>query len=227
MLFLSMALGAGLAWGWTHTPEVDNLPTLVRAELAKEHVPYTPLADIPLNLQHGLIAIEDERFYSNHGIDILGLLRATWDDLRAGKIVEGASTITQQLAKNAYLGGNDGSIVRKLEAIILAFKIDQTYSKGQILELYLNFVYLGDQSYGVGQAAEHYFHTTPAHLDLAECALLAGLPQSPSADNPYRDPKAAALRQRAVLNQMAADGYITEPQARAAAHELLQLFPVQ
>jgi membrane peptidoglycan carboxypeptidase len=227
-LLLMSGLSAALAWGWTHTPAVNNLPALVRASLAQAHAPYTPLAEIPLNLQHAIIAIEDERFYSNHGIDIIGLVRAAWDDLRAGRIIEGASTITQQLAENAYLpGGSDHTISQKLEVMILALKIDHTYRKGQILAMYLNLIYFGDGAHGIGQAAQRYFHTTPASLDLAECALLAGLPQSPSGYDPYHHPLAAAQRQRAVLNQMVADGYITTAQAQSAAREISRLFPAQ
>jgi membrane peptidoglycan carboxypeptidase len=217
--------GAGLAWGWTHTPSVANLPAIVRMSLAREHAPYTPLADIPLNLQHGVVAIEDERFYSNHGIDVIGLARAVWDDLRAGRLVEGGSTITQQLAKNAYMDGNDHSPLLKLEAMVLALKIDHRYSKGRIMAMYLNLIYFGDGAYGAGAAAEDYFHTTLARLDLAQCAFLAGLPQSPSGYNAYNHPIAAARRQRAVLAQMVAEGYITQAQARDAAREFARMFP--
>jgi len=219
IVFVVILLGAGLAWGWRTTPSVADLPTIVHASLARAHAPYTPLAAIPLNLQHGLIATEDERFYSNHGIDIIGLVRALWDDLRAGRIVEGGSTITQQLAKNAYMNDNDHTWLLKLEAIVLALKIDHRYRKGQILELYLNLIYFGDQSYGIGAAAQHYFHTTPSHLDLAQCAYLAGLPQAPSGYNFYHHPAAAVHRQQAVLNQMVADDYISAVQAQRAAHE--------
>ena len=209
-----------LVWAWNATPSVSGLSDWVRAQDAAHHAPYTPLAQISSLEQEALIAIEDERFYQHHGIDIIGLLRAAWDDLRAGRAVEGGSTLTAQLAKNAYLHGYDHTLPLKLEDLLLAVKIEQRYRKGQILELYFNLVYFGEDAYGIGVAASRYFGVSPARLDLAQAALLAGLVRAPGAYDPWCHPSAARGRQQTVLARMVADGYISAAQARAAGREV-------
>ncbi len=212
-----------LVIAWNATPSTADLANWVRAQDAREHVPYTPFSAITPIMAHALVAIEDERFYQHHGIDTIGLLRAAWDDLRAGRLVEGGSTLTGQLAKNAYLQGNDRSVGRKLEDLLLAVKIERRYSKSQILEMYLNLVYFGDGAYGIGAATMRYFGILPSQLDLAQAALLAGLVQAPSAYDPYCHMRIARMRQEAVLARMVADGYITAAQGRAAGQKTLTL----
>jgi membrane peptidoglycan carboxypeptidase len=165
------------------------------------------------------VAIEDERFYQHHGIDTIGLLRAAWDDLRAGSVVEGGSTLTAQLAKNTYLHNYDRTLPLKLEDLLLATKIESRYTKAQILEMYLNLVYFGQGAYGIGAASEHYFGVAPARLDAAQAALLAGMVRAPGLYNPWCHPDLARARQHDVLDHMVGAGYLTPAQARAARTE--------
>jgi membrane peptidoglycan carboxypeptidase len=152
-------------------------------------------------------------------------LRALWDDLRAWRLVEGGSTITEQLAKNAYLHDDDHTPWLKWQDIILALKVEQRYTKQKILELYLNLVYFGDGAVGIGAAAQHYFGIAPARLDLAQASLLVGLVRAPSFYDPFCNPLAALSRQQFVLNQMMADGMISPAQAQAATRESATFWP--
>ncbi len=212
-----MVLATGVfAFAWQRTPATADLATWVRQQVVLHHGQYAPLSTIAPMMRNALIAVEDERFYQHHGIDTLGLMRAAWDDLRAGKLVEGGSTLTGQLAKNAYLQGNDHTFPRKLEDLLLAIKIEHRYSKGQILEMYLNLVYFGNGAYGIGAAAHLYFGVAPSQLNIAESAVLAGLVQAPSYYNPFCSPANARDRQGEVLTRMVADGYITPTEATLA-----------
>jgi membrane peptidoglycan carboxypeptidase len=166
------------------------------------------------------VAIEDKGFYTNPGFDIQGIIRALLDDLRAGHIVAGGSTITQQLAKQQFLTP-DQTYSRKIKEVALAYELSQAYSKEQIMELYLNKSFYGSQSYGVEAAAESYFHMPAKNLDLAEAAVLAGLPQAPTEWNPVLHPDAARLRQTEVLQAMVRQNFITQDQMDAALAEKL------
>src|SRR5581483_3207740 len=179
-----------------------------------------PLAQIPKNLRDATVAIEDKNFYTNPGFDVRALLRAAYDDLTKGEIVSGASTITQQLVKTVYLKPEQ-TWQRKLREVAIAFVLSKQKSKDEILEMYLNQIYYGNQSYGVEAAAESYFGKTALKLDLAESAMLAGLPQSPSDYNPLQNAPAARARQLEVLRAMLSQGYITPQQEQDAAAEEL------
>lgn len=215
----ALALGL-LTVGWIVTPAVDDLSEQVHAVAGAS---YTPMGAISRRMQVAMVAIEDERFFRHHGFDTPGVLRALLDNLRSGHLDQGASTITQQLAKRVYLHSDDRTLRRKVKEVILALKIERQYSKPQILEWYLNDVYFGANATGIGAATERYFGVTPAQLTLAQAALLAGLPQAPSVLNPYVNFTGAKARQRAVLAQMARDGYISPEQAETAASEPLGL----
>ncbi|MGO8950150.1 MAG: transglycosylase domain-containing protein [Ktedonobacterales bacterium] len=220
VLALVAIVTAVLGVAWQVAPSVDGLGAWVRAQDDVHRAPYTPISQISPWVPRALVAIEDERFYQHHGIDTIGLIRAAWDDLRAGRIVEGGSTLTAQLAKNAYLQGNDHTIPRKLEDLLLAVKIEQKYSKSQILEYYLNLVYFGQGAYGIGAAATRYFGLRqPSRLDLAQAALLAGLVQAPGYYDPWCHPALARARQLTVLDHMVAQGMISQAQAQAAEQE--------
>ena len=221
IILIVTLLGGSLAWGWATTPSVDNLSALVHAQDQAHQTPYTPLARISPLIQKALIVTEDESFYSNIGIDPAGLLRSAWDDLRASQLVEGGSTITEQLAKVAYLNDNDHSPGLKLQDMVLALKIAAQYSKAQVLEFYLNLVYFGQNAYGIEAAAARYFGLTPAQVDLAQAALLAGLVQAPSQYNPFCHPADARSRQQQVLDRLLAEGDITTSQSAAARAEPL------
>jgi penicillin-binding protein 1A len=181
-----------------------------------------PLSKIPQMLVDAFIAAEDARFYKHEGIDLLSILRALLKNIEAGTIIQGGSTITQQVAKSFFLSPQR-SYTRKMREAVLAYRIDKALSKEQILFLYLNQIYLGHGAYGVDAAAENYFGKSVSELNLAECALLAGLPQAPSRYSPFVDPEQAKQRQIYVLNRMIAAGYITNLQATEAINTTLDI----
>ena len=217
-LGLPALLGIATAIGLLITPSVDDMPKRVDAILTARGVTRVPLVDIPDQLSEALIAIEDERFYQHRGIDTQGLIRAVLTDLYHHRALEGGSTLTQQLIKLLYMNNNDDGW-RKPEDLLLALKLESKFDKHTILENYFNAVYYGHGAYGIGQASQVYFHVPPARLDLARSSMLAGLPQSPSFYDLYRNPCAARARQFNVLAQMAHDGYISQKDASAAYAE--------
>ncbi|MFZ1041310.1 MAG: penicillin-binding protein 1C [Anaerolineales bacterium] len=175
--------------------------------------------DIPQCMRDATISVEDKNFYSNLGIDLEGILRALWIDLRGGETIAGGSTITQQVARNLLLNQNERyerSLRRKLRETILAWELTQKYSKNDILALYLNQVNYGGMAYGVEAAAQTYFGKSASDLILPECALLAGLPQAPGLYDPFTNPDLAKQRQQVVLGLMEKQGYITDEQLSAA-----------
>jgi penicillin-binding protein 1A len=173
---------------------------------------------MPRYLPQAVIATEDRRFYNHFGIDPIGLMRAAIADLAAGHVVEGGSTITQQLAKNLFLTP-ERNFARKIRETLLALWLEHRFSKDQILEIYLNRVYLGAGTYGVDAAAERYFGIGAGRLDLYQSALIAGLLKAPARFNPMRDRDLAAARTGQVLANMVEAGYITPAQAAAASRE--------
>jgi 1A family penicillin-binding protein len=200
---------------------------------AGKHTPLS-LDEIPLYLRQATIATEDASFYTNPGVDAKAILRAIMINLRGGEVLSGGSTITQQLARNVLLPPEERTqrtLTRKLRETILAWRLARSYSKDEILTLYLNETYYGNLAYGVEAAAQAYFGKSAAELDLAECALLAGLPQSPALYNPLVDLEAAKERQAVVLDLMVKHGYIDKAQARLAKEEQLHFasvpFPIR
>jgi len=179
---------------------------------------------MPKMLIEAFIAAEDARFYIHKGIDVFSIIRAFFKNIEAGTIVQGGSTITQQVTKS-FLLSPERSYTRKLKEAILAYRIDKSFSKDEILFLYLNQIYLGHGAYGVEAASENYFGKSARELNLAECAILAGLPQAPSRHSPFRHPERAKQRQIYVLNRMVVEGYITNIQATEAINKLLDIKP--
>jgi penicillin-binding protein 1A len=194
------------------------------AEFFHERRIVIPLYHMPDMLKNAFIAAEDDRFYQHKGINLVSILRAFLKNIEAGSIVQGGSTITQQVTKSFFLSP-EKSYQRKIKEVILAYRIDKTFSKEEILFLYLNQIYLGHGAYGVQAAAENYFGKDVQELTLAECAILAGLPQAPSRYSPFRYPERARNRQVYVLNRMVAEGYITGIQATEALNEPLDIKP--
>jgi penicillin-binding protein 1A len=194
------------------------------AEFFKERRIVIPLNDMPRLLIDAFVAAEDSRFYKHRGIDFISIVRAFVKNLEAGTIVQGGSTITQQVTKS-FLLTPERSYKRKLREAILAYRIDKAFSKDDILYLYLNQIYLGHGAYGVQAAAENYFGKSVKDLNLAECAILAGLPQAPSKYSPFRHPERAKQRQIYVLNRMVAETYITNIQATEAINTKLDIKP--
>ncbi|WP_447979126.1 penicillin-binding protein 1A [Candidatus Nitrospira bockiana] len=180
----------------------------------------TPLADIPQHFIQAVIAVEDVRFFEHPGLDVVGIARAAWTNLRRGGKVEGASTITQQLAR-ALLLSPERTYMRKLKELLLAYKMETVLSKEQILETYLNQIYFGQGAYGVRAAVQTYFGKPLAELTLPEAALLAGLPKSPNNYSPYRNPERAKKRQEHVLARMEEAGFIDAQTRQDAAAQTL------
>lgn len=183
------------------------------------------LDNIPLDLQNAVIATEDKNFYHHHGYDPSGLIRSTFANLFAGHVVQGASTLTQQLARILFLS-NEKTFTRKIKELIVAVRIEKTIPKPKILEMYLNNVYLGSGAYGVEGAAQIYFNKHLKDLTLAECALLAGLPQAPSVYSPFHDEDLAVKRRNKVLKRMYKMRFITKDQYNQACEEKLRLNPL-
>ena len=185
------------------------------AELYAERRDPVNLNDMPDDLKEALITTEDRKFYSHSGVDIKGIARAIFKDIRAGEFVEGASTITQQLTKTLFLT-HKKTITRKIKEAILAFQLERRYTKDEILALYLNQVYFGSGAYGVESAARTFFGKPVRDLNLPECALIAGMPKAPSRYSPLVNLDLAARRRDIVLKQMLATGLITRQLYRAA-----------
>jgi len=188
-------------------------------EFADEHRVFIPYEAIPDHVVHAFVAAEDKTFFTHGGIDYRGMTRGVLNTIR-NKIVgsggmEGGSTITQQVAKNMLLT-RDQTVVRKAKEAIVARRMESAFTKEHIIELYLNEIYLGGRSYGIGSAALNYFNKSLPELDLSEAAVLASLPKFPGRVNPYTNPERVLLRRNYVLNRMVADGYITQEQADEA-----------
>ena len=189
-------------------------------EFGEERRSVVRIADVPPVLKQAILAAEDERFYEHPGIDPLGIARAALANLSSGGRGQGASTITMQVARNFFLT-REKTFNRKLYEILLALKIERSLSKDQILELYINQIYLGQRSYGFAVAAKTYFGKPLADITLAEAAMLAGLPKAPSAFNPIVNPARATIRQRYVLRRMVEAGFIDETAYRDAVSQPL------
>jgi penicillin-binding protein 1A len=184
-------------------------------EFGEERRAIVAIGDVPEELKSAIIAAEDERFYEHAGIDYVGVLRAAYANLVAGGRRQGASTITMQVARNFFLS-SEKTLTRKLYEALLAFKIEHSLTKDQILELYVNQIYLGQRAYGFGAASQTYFGKALGQLSLAETAMLAGLPKAPSLYNPIANPQRAKQRQQYVLRRMTELGHITAAQYEEA-----------
>ncbi|TWH48870.1 transglycosylase domain-containing protein [Sporomusa sp. KB1] len=231
LVFLVMVMGAGLGF---LTASIHTMPSLkgdIRPAVSSQifdangklittihsvenRLP-TSINKVPKNLQHAFIATEDARFYQHSGVDPRGILRAVWSNLTDKGISEGGSTITQQLARNALLS-QDQTIKRKIQEAFLSLQIERQYSKDEILEMYMNHIYFGQGAYGVQTAAQVYFGKNVEDLNLAECAMIAGIPKSPNYYSPTSNLKAAKERQGVVLEQMVKYGYIDSVSAAKA-----------
>lgn len=175
---------------------------------------FTPLEKLPAFYIQAVLAVEDHRFYSHPGFDLIAIARALWNDLLAGHFVQGGSTITQQLAKNLWFT-QEKRLVRKAAELFMALELENVCTKREILELYVNSIYFGSGYTGIGQAAGGYYGRQPSGLNMAQCAMLAGIPNAPSAYALDENPGLAAQRQRQVLRQMVRRHYLTQEQADA------------
>src|SRR5438874_1589956 len=203
----------------------DSTGKVVLADVGNhgDHRLAVKLKDVSPVAVQATVAIEDKGFYTNPGIDFQGIIRAAFDNIRSGHIVGGGSTITQQLAKQQFLTP-DQTVSRKIKELALAYELSQTYSKDQIMELYLNKSFYGSQSYGIEAAAESYFQLPASKLDLAQAAMLAGLPQAPTEWNPVLHPDAAKTRQTEVLQAMVRSNFISQEDMDKAVAEKLTYY---
>jgi penicillin-binding protein 1A len=222
-------LAAVSLFAWPNLPSLESLtdyrPRIplrvytsdghLLAEFGEERRDVVRIAEVPSALKHAILAAEDERFYEHAGVDPLGIARAALANLTSGGRGQGASTITMQVARNFFLT-REKTYNRKLYEILLALKIERELSKDQILELYINQIYLGQRAYGFAVAARAYYGKTLDALSLAEAAMLAGLPKAPSAYNPVVNPARAAVRQQYVLRRMLEAGFIRQADFEAA-----------
>lgn len=241
ILALLLLGAAGFVWLFTGLPSVEELgdrllhPGIrivdrngkllyeVIAEESGRHVVF-PFEKIPEACKRATIATEDRSFYRNSGMDLRGVLRSVWINLQGGNTIAGGSTITQQVARNLLMDDSERSertLRRKLREIILAWKLTASFEKDDILALYLNQTYYGGMAYGIESAAQTYFGKSVERLDLAECALLAGMPQAPAVYNPFSNPDASRERQQVVLGLMQDAGLISAGQAQLAGDEKL------
>lgn len=178
--------------------------------------------EIPDNLKYALIATEDKNFYKHHGFDLFALFRSVFTNIQSNRYAQGASTITQQLARILFLS-NEKTMDRKVKELVISHRIEKSLSKDEILAFYLSTVYLGEGAYGAAAAADVYFGKTLDQLTLAESALIAGLPQAPSVYSPYKRPDLALKRRAVVLKRMRKMGFITKEQYKQALHEPIYL----
>lgn len=229
------ALGLGLAAAWVSGLDISKLEHPLPeasfvldakgqpvSELSSSKIEPVPLAQVPKNLQNAIVAVEDRRFYEHSGYDLRSMARALMRDLKTGSFDEGASTITQQLAKNMFLS-SDKTLTRKIKELGYAVKIHFAYSKDEILELYLNNIYFGEGQWGVEAASRHYFGKPVNKISLAEAALLAGLPKAPSRYSPVKNPEAALERRNLVLSLMKEQQMIGEAEYAKAIAEPIKL----
>ena len=230
---LLMVVGLALAVAYANLPEVSSLtdyrPKLpmrvftadgvLIGEFGEERRNFTPIDRIPKVMREAVLAAEDARFYDHGGVDFKGIVRAALENLRDARS-QGASTITMQVARNFYLS-TEKTFTRKIYEVLLTWKIESQLSKAQILEAYMNQIFLGQRAHGFAAAAEIYFGKPLQEVTIAEAAMLAGVPKAPSAYNPISNPKRAAARQRYVIDRMVDSGFITEAQADEARAQTL------
>jgi penicillin-binding protein 1A len=223
-----------LSMAYPNLPELDTLTSyrpkmplrvfsadkVLIAEFGEERRNVVHFKDIPDVMKKAVLAIEDDRFYEHGGVDYLGIARAAIHNLVGGGAKQGASTITQQVARNFFLS-SEQTIKRKVYEVLLAWKIEQNLTKDQILEVYMNQIYLGQRAYGFSSAAQIYFGKNLKDITVAEAAMLAGLPKAPSAYNPVVNPKRATVRQQYILQRMKQLRYISEAQYEEAKIEAL------
>lgn len=203
---------------WVSTPDVSDVQERVAVLTTEHHVTLLAPGAVPDTLARAVVATEDERFYSHHGLDTVGLARSVLYDVVNRCFCEGGSTITQQLVKALYLNGSDRGR-DKITDMVLALKVEQILSKQQIMADYVSEIPTGQNRYGVTAAACAYFHAPLADLTLGQYALLAGVTQAPSVYDPTVNPAAAQQRRREVLADMVYESYITRAQADAADRE--------
>ena len=202
-LIVAILIGSfiGLLGYFKYKEAIKNVPIEVKVTSIREDSDYTPLDEISTDFTDSIVAIEDRRFYEHGAVDIIALARATFINLREKQVLQGGSTLTQQVAKNIYFSNNQ-NFVRKVAELFVAYNLEKKYTKDEILELYVNVVYYGDGNYGIKEASENYFDKLPSELSYDEATLLAGLPQAPSAYALSTNYERAKQRQAEVIEAL-------------------------
>lgn len=191
---------------------IEQVPLEQKVESIKSKKNYTDIEEVPQIYKNAVISVEDHRFYTHNGIDIIAIGRATINNIKAMEFVEGGSTITQQLSKNIYFT-QEKKITRKIAEVFMAFEIEKNYEKDEILELYINTSYFGNGYYTLKEAAKGYFDKNLNEMSDSELILLAGIPNAPSVYAPTVNPGLAKQRQKQVINKMIEYGYLSTTQA--------------
>lgn len=219
-LLLLLIVSGSVAWQGhrMYAGALKEMPLEEKIEEIREQPDYTPLSRLPKTYQNAVVAAEDHRFYQHPGIDVIAIGRAMKNNILAGSLREGGSTITQQLAKNLYFT-QEKKFTRKAAEVFMALKLEKEYTKEEILELYVNTIYFGDGYYGIKAASEGYFGKDPSLLNDYECTMLAGLPNAPSAYALTEHAELAEQRQGAVLRQMVKYGYLSQREAEKIQEE--------
>ena len=201
---------------------LEECPVQEMAERIESKPNYTPVDELPQIYLDAVISVEDHRFYSHPGVDLLAIARAAFNDLQTLSFEEGGSTITQQLAKNLYFS-QEKEMTRKAAEVFMAFDLERNYSKEEILELYVNTIYFGDGYYTVADASEGYFGKAPEEMTKYESTLLAGIPNAPSRYAPTKNPVLAEKRQMQVLRRMEDCGYFSAEEAETVAAQMVAI----
>lgn len=195
---------------YSHALKEKPLMSRVEEITGQEH--FVTFSDLPADYRNAVIAVEDHRYYDHGPVDFIAISRALWNNIKSGKMQEGGSTITQQVAKNVVFS-QEQTWVRKLAEIFAAFDLEKNYTKKEIFELYVNTSYFGDGYYGIYEASQGYYKKDPKDLTLDEATMLAGVPNAPSVYAPTVNPNLAKKRQHHVINKMLDYGYLTKEQA--------------
>lgn len=196
-----------------YNKKISEVSIKTKIEQIRNSEKYTTLDKVPKDYINAIIAVEDHRYYQHGAVDYIALLRASARNFKAKDLIEGGSTITQQVAKNLYFITDRDGADRKIAEIMIAEQLEKEYSKDDILELYINIIYFGDGYYCVYDAAHGYFNKNPIDMNLYECTLLAGIPNAPSVYSPTVNPDLAKKRQQKVIKDMVEYGYLTQEQA--------------
>ena len=213
VLIVIAGLGAGM-YGYTfYEDKLDEQPLADKVSDIKNDTNFVSIEEVPKDYINAVVAVEDHRYYDHGAIDIIGLGRALFTNIKNGEMQEGGSTITQQVAKNLYFIGEDNVFRRKIAEMFMAIDIENNYDKDDILEMYINTIYFGDGYYGIKEACEGYLNKEPKDMTLAESTMMAGVPNAPSVYAPTANKELCKQRQNKVISSMVEYGYISQEKA--------------
>ena len=220
-LLLLLIVSGSVAWQGhrMYAGALKEMPLEEKIEEIREQPDYTPLSRLPKTYQNAVVAAEDHRFYQHPGIDVIAIGRAMKNNILAGSLREGGSTITQQLAKNLYFT-QEKKFTRKAAEVFMALKLEKEYTKEEILELYVNTIYFGDGYYGIEEACQGYLNKDATEMTLADCTMMAGIPNAPSVYAPTANPDLTRDRQEKVISSMVEYNYLSETDANSLLNSL-------